>query len=80
MRTRFLTALCLSVVVHSSSAAAPEALQNLLRLEIIAGMKNAHVPGVAVAMVKDGKVLFSGGFGVRKAGSEDRVDADRSVR
>jgi CubicO group peptidase (beta-lactamase class C family) len=76
MRTRLLTALCLSVVVHSASAAAPEALQNLLRLEMLAGMKNAHVPGVAVAMIKDGKVLFSGGFGVRKAGGADRVDAD----
>ena len=33
------------------------------------------VPGMAVAIVKDGKVLFAKGYGVREAGKPDKVDA-----
>jgi CubicO group peptidase (beta-lactamase class C family) len=34
------------------------------------------VPGLAVAIVKDGKVVFAKGYGVREAGKPDKVDAD----
>jgi CubicO group peptidase (beta-lactamase class C family) len=34
------------------------------------------VPGMAVAIVKDGKVLFAKGYGVREAGKPDKVDAN----
>ncbi|THD81683.1 MAG: serine hydrolase [Phenylobacterium sp.] len=34
------------------------------------------VPGMSVAIVKDGKVLFAKGYGVRAAGQPDKVDAD----
>jgi CubicO group peptidase (beta-lactamase class C family) len=33
------------------------------------------VPGMAVAIVKDGKVLFAKGYGVREAGKSDKVDS-----
>jgi len=33
------------------------------------------VPGIAIAVVKDGKVVASQGFGVRKLGAPERVDA-----
>jgi CubicO group peptidase (beta-lactamase class C family) len=33
------------------------------------------VPGMAVAIVKDGKVLFAKGYGVREVGKPDKVDA-----
>ncbi|HEX3897334.1 MAG TPA: serine hydrolase [Rudaea sp.] len=36
----------------------------------------AGVPGMAIAIVEDDKVTFAQGFGVRKLGSPDRVDAD----
>lgn len=35
-----------------------------------------EVPGLAVAIVKDGKVLFAKGYGVRVAGKPETVDAD----
>jgi CubicO group peptidase (beta-lactamase class C family) len=35
-----------------------------------------QVPGIAVAVVKDGQVVFSQGWGVRQAGTEDAVDGD----
>ncbi len=34
------------------------------------------VPGMSVAIVKDGKVLFAKGYGVREAGKADKVDAE----
>lgn len=40
------------------------------------GMKELRVPGVAVGIVQDGKVVFARGFGVRALGSDAKVDAD----
>lgn len=37
---------------------------------------NYGVPGVAVAVVKDGEVVFLEGYGVREAGQDGPVDAD----
>jgi CubicO group peptidase (beta-lactamase class C family) len=36
------------------------------------------VPGVSVGLVQDGKVVFTGGHGVRALGQPDRVDGDTS--
>ncbi|MFJ8085732.1 serine hydrolase [Streptomyces sp. NPDC096205] len=41
-----------------------------------AAMKRTGTPGVAVAVVHDGKVIFQKGYGVRKAGEKAAVDAD----
>ena len=38
-------------------------------------LKDWNVPGIAVAIVKDGKVVFTKGYGVKKAGSSDPVTA-----
>ncbi|MFJ7064068.1 serine hydrolase [Streptomyces sp. NPDC101115] len=48
------------------------------RLDDVVGsaMKRTGVPGVAVAVVHDGKVLALKGYGVRKAGEKAPVDAD----
>jgi CubicO group peptidase (beta-lactamase class C family) len=37
-------------------------------------MKLFDVPGIAIAVVKDGQVLTARGFGVRKLGAPDKVD------
>lgn len=34
------------------------------------------VPGVALGLLQDGKVVFAGGFGVRELGKPERVDGD----
>src|SRR5688572_2788844 len=39
-------------------------------------MAHYGVPGVAVAILRDGKVVHAAGYGVREAGTNDRVDAD----
>jgi CubicO group peptidase (beta-lactamase class C family) len=38
------------------------------------GMKELKIPGVALGIVQDGKVVFAGGFGVRELGKPDTVD------
>ncbi|MEP6732957.1 MAG: serine hydrolase [bacterium] len=39
-------------------------------------LKTFDVPGVAVAIVKDGQVVLAKGYGIRTLGKPDRVDAD----
>ena len=39
-------------------------------------MTEFHTPGAAVAIVKDGRVVFSKGFGRRRLGSPEKVDED----
>ncbi len=39
-------------------------------------MAHYHVPGVAIAVLKNGEIVQAAGFGVREAGTHDAVDAD----
>lgn len=39
-------------------------------------MRYYNVPGVAIAVVRNGEVVHATGFGVREAGTQDRVDGD----
>ncbi len=41
---------------------------------VAASMKTFHVPGMAVAIVKDGKIVVAKGYGVRKLGDPTPVD------
>ena len=43
---------------------------------VAAAMLAFQVPGVAVGIVKDGKLIFSKGYGVREMGKPGRIDAD----
>jgi CubicO group peptidase (beta-lactamase class C family) len=43
---------------------------------IESGLQKTGVPGVALGLVQDGKVVFAGGFGVRELGGTAKPDAD----
>ena len=60
----------------SAAATSPAALPADLDRWIARAMTEFHTPGAAVAIVKDGRVLFSKGFGVRRLGSPEKVDED----
>jgi len=45
-----------------------------LEADVTRVMKTFDVPGIAIAVVKDGKVIAAQGFGVRKLGEPARVD------
>ncbi|MEO7924521.1 MAG: serine hydrolase [Chitinophagaceae bacterium] len=66
-----ITALSLSLF---SSAQSPAFLTDSLDSYIERGMKQWQIPGLAIAVVKDGKILLSKGYGVREFGKEDKVD------
>jgi CubicO group peptidase (beta-lactamase class C family) len=75
MTWRALAIVLLSIVVTPLGAAAADPLDGLD--EAIGKMMKAHqVPGVAVAVVKDDKVVLARGYGVRELGKTAPVDAD----
>jgi CubicO group peptidase (beta-lactamase class C family) len=43
---------------------------------VAAVMKQFEVPGMGIAIVKDGQVVLARGYGVKRLGSPDKVDAD----
>jgi len=55
-----------------------DTLPTAASIEVLAkaAMDSFKVPGIAIGIVKDGKVLLSKGFGVQKIGSPDLVDAN----
>src|SRR6202451_2267849 len=63
--------IAISMQAQSADSSAPPAD---LDAYISAAMKTFDVPGMAVAIVKDGKILVAKGFGVRKLGDPTPVD------
>lgn len=58
----------------SAQSAAPAGPPADLDSYVAASMKTFDVPGIAVAIVKDGKVVVAKGYGVRKLGDATPVD------
>jgi CubicO group peptidase (beta-lactamase class C family) len=57
-----------------ANAQTPVFVTDSLDAYIQRGMKQWQIPGLAIAIVKDGKVILSKGYGVRELGKEDKVD------
>ena len=57
---------------HRLDAARIAALSGFIE----AARKDSDIPGVALGLVQDGRVVFEGGFGVRESGKPATVDAD----
>lgn len=68
--TGILTLLALLACPTVSQAAPPQGLEEFINQ----AMAHYEVPGAAVAVVKDGEVVFLKGFGVRDIGSDQPVD------
>jgi CubicO group peptidase (beta-lactamase class C family) len=39
-------------------------------------LRNTHIPGMAIAVAREGQTVYAAGFGVRRVGTTDAVDAD----
>src|ERR1700724_1662350 len=63
--------LSTSLGAQSPTSSAPPAD---LDAYVASSMKTFDVPGMAVAIVKDGKVVVAKGYGVRKLGDSTAVD------
>ncbi|MGA9852422.1 MAG: serine hydrolase [Gammaproteobacteria bacterium] len=71
-----LVALCLCGLSVAAYAAQPVAPLSDLDSYVQKIMTDWKVPGLAVAVVKDGKVVLARGYGVRELGKPGKVDAD----
>jgi CubicO group peptidase (beta-lactamase class C family) len=61
-------------VAHSVFAQSPTAPPPDLDAYVTSSMKTFDVPGMAVAIVKDGKIAVAKGYGIRKLGDPTPVD------
>src|SRR5450830_1930311 len=61
-------------VAAADSASNAAAVTATLGDEVNRALKAFNVPGMAIAIVKDGKVVVAQGFGVRKLGEATPVD------
>lgn len=68
------------VALLSLFAVTPLAAQNPMPKAwdtyVTQAMQEFHVPGLALAVVKDGKVLYARGYGVRRMGEAAKVDTN----
>jgi CubicO group peptidase (beta-lactamase class C family) len=75
-----IAAATLTLGIRESTGAEPTAQQadRLAQLETFArtAQQQWDVPGMAIAIVKDDEVIYAKGFGVKRVGGTDPVDAD----
>ena len=67
--------LLITLAVIPLQAVAQTRLPRDLDAEVSRALKAFQVPGMAIAVVKDGQVLLARGYGVRRMGDSTRVDA-----
>src|SRR4051795_10360365 len=72
--TRRLAFLALALGFFSSAHAAP-ATPDIDRLATRT-LKEFSVPGMAIGVIKDGRIVLAKGYGVREEGGTAAVDAD----
>lgn len=65
----------LALVLLASPASSQARLPRDLDTEVARALRLFQVPGMAIAVVKDGQVLLARGYGVRRVGDSTRVDA-----
>lgn len=68
--------LCLFILCQSSAHAqtvAPEPLKNI-DAYLEKTMSDWQIPGLSIAVVKDDRVIYTKGYGVRETGKSERVD------
>ncbi|MGJ7032942.1 serine hydrolase [Niabella hirudinis] len=63
-----------SCIAYISSAQTPSFVSDSLNNYIKKGMKEWQIPGLAIAIVKDGRVILEKGYGVRNMNKPEPVD------
>jgi CubicO group peptidase (beta-lactamase class C family) len=76
MRTHRLVALALLLPTALAAQGKPAAPPPNFDAYVAAVMKQFQVPGMGIAIVKDGQVVLAKGYGVKRLGSPDPVDAN----
>ncbi|HET7922790.1 MAG TPA: serine hydrolase [Gammaproteobacteria bacterium] len=78
MRERRSLWILLLLLIAPLATAAPQPSASVRDLDAYVQqvMHDWHVPGLAIAIVRDGKVVLARGYGVRELGRAGKVDAD----
>jgi CubicO group peptidase (beta-lactamase class C family) len=66
--------ICICAVSFAGNTQTPSFITDSLDSYIKRGMDLWQIPGLSIAIVKDGKVVVSKGYGVRELGKDDKVD------
>jgi CubicO group peptidase (beta-lactamase class C family) len=74
MLKRYVIAFVAVIFVSLVEAQSPTAPPADLDAYVASSMKTFNVPGMAVAIVKDGKIIVAKGYGMRKLGDPTPVD------
>jgi CubicO group peptidase (beta-lactamase class C family) len=74
LRNCAVAVLALTLIASASAQANLNSAPADLDAYVATSMKTFDVPGIAVAIVKDGKILMAKGYGVRKLGDATPVD------
>ncbi|MFN3693522.1 MAG: serine hydrolase domain-containing protein [Ignavibacterium sp.] len=75
MRQLIITLWIIFLFITSNSAQQiPSFITDSLDVYINRGLQNWQIPGAAVLIVKDGKVVVSKGYGVKELGTNDNFD------
>ena len=76
--TALLGAIVL-VVCRSASAQTSGDLETLLDPIFAERMEKLHIPGAVISVVKDGKIIFTKGYGVADVEKKNTVVADKTI-
>lgn len=71
---KLLASICFALVCSGVIAQQPSFIQNDLDNYIAEGMRQWQVPGLAIVIVKDGKIVKMQGYGVTNIQSKDKVN------
>ena len=63
-----------SIVVSAQSDSIPSFVKDSLDIYVNRALTDWQIPGVAICVVKNGKVIVMKGYGVKETGSNDKVD------
>ena len=76
MRTKLLLPLFIFILFINATAQEklPAFISDSLDTYVERALKQWDIPGASLCVVKDGKVVFMKGYGVRETGKNDRVD------
>ncbi|MBO9199854.1 MULTISPECIES: serine hydrolase [Niastella] len=69
----FLTG-CLFIITNMYAQRTPAFITDSLDIYVERALKEWQIPGIAVCVVKDGKVVVMKGYGVKEMGATDRID------
>ena len=73
-KSLLLLILFFTAVISHAQETSPSFVKDSIDIYVNRALTEWKIPGVAVCIVKDGKVVFMKGYGIREVGTKDKVD------